>query len=104
MSEFVKEIGYAELKELIAKEDKLFIDFFATWCGPCKMLAPVVDKVASKKTDIRFVKIDIDKNVQAAEEFDVQVIPTLVLIEKGEVKAREQGFMSEAALLRFVEQ
>lgn len=104
MSEFVKEIGYEELKEVIAKEDKVLIDFFATWCGPCKMLAPVVDKVASKKTDVKFVKVDIDKNVQAAEEFGVQVIPTLVLTEKGEPKARTQGFMPEAALAQFVEQ
>lgn len=102
MSEFVKEINSVELREVIAGGGKVLVDFFATWCGPCKMLAPVVDKVASKNENVTFVKIDIDKNIDAAEAFGVQVIPTLVLIENGEIKAREQGFMSEAELNKFV--
>lgn len=102
MSEFVKEINSAELREIIAGGGKVLVDFFATWCGPCKMLAPVVDKVASKNENVTFVKVDIDKNIDAAEAFGVQVIPTLVLIENGEIKAREQGFMSEAELNKFV--
>ncbi len=102
MSEFVKEINSAELREVIAGGGKVLVDFFATWCGPCKMLAPVVDKVASKNENVTFVKVDIDKNIDAAEAFGVQVIPTLVLIENGEIKAREQGFMSEAELNKFV--
>lgn len=102
MSEFVKEIGSEELRQTIANQGKVLVDFFATWCGPCKMLAPVIDKVAEKTKDVTFVKVDIDKNVDAAEEFGVQVIPTLVLIENGEIKARTQGFMPEAALAEFV--
>lgn len=102
MSEFVKEINSDELREVIAGGGKVLVDFFATWCGPCKMLAPVVDKVASKNENVTFVKVDIDKNIDAAEAFGVQVIPTLVLIENGEIKAREQGFMSEAELNKFV--
>lgn len=102
MSEFVKEINSTELREVIAGGGKVLVDFFATWCGPCKMLAPVVDKVASKNENVTFVKVDIDKNIDAAEAFGVQVIPTLVLIENGEIKAREQGFMSEAELNKFV--
>ena len=104
MSEFVKEINGAELKEIIAKNDKVLVDFFATWCGPCKMLAPVLDKVAAKTEGVAFVKVDIDKNVDAASEFGVQVIPTLVLVEKGEEKARERGFVPESALEEFVRQ
>ena len=102
MSEFVKEINSVELREVIAGGGKVLVDFFATWCGPCKMLAPVVDKVASKNENVTFVKVDIDKNIDAAEAFGVQVIPTLVLIENGEIKAREKGFMSEAELNKFV--
>lgn len=104
MSEFVKEINGAELKEIIAKNDKVLVDFFATWCGPCKMLAPVLDKVAAKTEGVAFVKVDIDKYVDAASEFGVQVIPTLVLVEKGEEKARERGFVPESALEEFVRQ
>ena len=63
MSEFVKEFNSAELREVIAGGGKVLVDFFATWCGPCKMLAPVVDKVASKNENVTFVKVDIDKNV-----------------------------------------
>lgn len=102
MSEFVKETDYSQLREIVAKEDKVLVDFFATWCGPCKMLAPVLDKVAAKTAGVTFVKVDIDKNAEAAAEYGVQVIPTLVLIEKGEIKAREQGFMPEAELQAFV--
>lgn len=102
MSEFVKEIDYSQLKEIVAKEGKVLIDFFATWCGPCKMLAPVLDKVAAEIKDVTFVKVDIDKNVQAAEEYGVQVIPMLILTENGAIRAREQGFMPEAELRAFV--
>ena len=104
MSELVKEISSSELKETIAKEGKVLIDFFATWCGPCKMLAPVLDKVAATEKDVTFVKVDIDRNVDAAEEFGVQVIPTLILVKNGEAVAREQGFMPEGALKKFIEQ
>ena len=102
MSEFVKEINSAELREVIAGGGKVLVDFFATWCGPCKMPAPVVDKVASKNENVTFVKVDIDKNIDAAEAFGVQVIPTLVLIENGEIKAREQGIMREVELNKLV--
>lgn len=102
MSEFVKEINSAQLRETLSKEDKVLVDFFATWCGPCKMLAPVLDKVASKVENVAFVKVDIDKNADAAQAFGVQVIPTLVLVEKGQIKAKTQGFMPEGALTEFV--
>lgn len=104
MSEFVKEISSAELKEVTAQGGKVLIDFFATWCGPCKMLAPVLDKVAAGEKDVTFVKVDIDKNVDAAEAYGVQVIPTLVLVKNGEAVAKEMGFMPEAELRKFVEQ
>ena len=68
------------------------------------MLAPVLDKVAATEKDVTFVKVDIDRNVDAAEEFGVQVIPTLILVKNGEAVAREQGFMPEGALKKFIEQ
>ena len=65
MSEFVKEISGAELETLLAEKDKVFVDFFATWCGPCKMLAPVIDEVAQNHPDVTFVKVDVDRNLDA---------------------------------------
>lgn len=104
MSEFVKEIGSQELGNIVNGGKTVLIDFFATWCGPCKMLAPVLDKVAAKNGDVTFVKVDIDKNADAAEEYGVQVIPTLVLVKDGKVAARTQGFMPEKELESFAKQ
>ena len=93
MSEFVKEVNGEELKSVIADNDRVLIDFFATWCGPCKMLAPVLDSVASNHPDVKFVKVDVDKELQATREFRVTAMPTLVLVDNGAVANRSVGYM-----------
>lgn len=77
--------------------DKQIIKFYATWCGPCKMIKPVVDKLASE-TGIPLVEIDIDENPEFADAYNVQGVPTLVLVEDGEEVARHVGLNTQARI------
>ncbi len=87
-----------DFKNLI-KEDKILVDFFANWCGPCKMLAPVLEKVESK---LKVVKIDVDEFEDLAREYGVMSIPTLVILEKGKEVKRNVGFMDKKSLENFL--
>ena len=86
-------------KELVSKEDKVLVDFFANWCGPCKMLAPVLEKVES---DIKVIKVDTDVFEDLAREYDVMSIPTLVLLDKGKEIKRNIGFIDKGSLENFL--
>ena len=83
----------------LIKEDKILVDFFATWCGPCKMLGPVLEKTES---DIKVIKVDTDEFEELAREYGVMSIPTLVLIEKGKEVKRNIGFIDKNKLLEFL--
>ena len=83
----------------LIKEDKILLDFFATWCGPCRMLGPVLEKVESK---IKVVKVDTDEFEDLAREYGVMSIPTLVLLEKGKEVKRNIGFIDKNNLEKFL--
>ena len=87
-----------KFKDLI-NEDKILIDFFATWCGPCKMLGQVLEKVES---NLKVVKVDTDEFEDLAREYGVMSIPTLVLIEKGKEIKRNIGFLDKNTLEKFL--
>jgi len=87
-----------DFKELI-KTDKILVDFFATWCGPCKMLGPVLEKVES---DIQVIKVDTDEFEDLSREYGVMSIPTLVLLEKGKEVKRNIGFIDKKNLEDFL--
>ena len=84
--------------ELI-KEDKILIDFFATWCGPCKMLSPILEKVES---NLKVVKVDVDEFEDLAREYGVMSIPTLVVLENGKEVNRHIGFIDKNDLESFL--
>ena len=88
----------ADFKELI-KTDKILVDFFATWCGPCKMLAPVLEKTES---NIKVIKVDTDEFEDLSREYGVMSIPTLVLLENGKEIKRNIGFIDKANLENFL--
>lgn len=69
------------------------VDFFATWCGPCKMLAPVFDSLSQELTDVDFVKVDIDQSLELAQKFGITTVPTMMIFKDGKVVDTLVGFM-----------
>ena len=89
---------------LINSEEPVLIDFFATWCEPCKMLSPTIDAVAKTAgTKAKVVKIDIDKNPVVAERYNIRSVPTLMIFKKGEIKWRQAGMPPKKMLLDEIE-
>lgn len=91
--------------DLIAGEKPTMVDFSAEWCGPCKMMAPILDELKTKIGDTaRIIKIDIDKNPQAAAAYGVQSVPTLILFKKGNAVWRQSGVVPTEYLKRVIDQ
>lgn len=90
-------------KEITTQNPEVLVDFFATWCGPCKMLHPVLEKV-SEKLDGKVVvaQVDIDQHQDIAGAFRVQSVPTLVFFKDGKAVLATSGYMDEAGLMNFV--
>ncbi len=88
----------------ILNDDKpVLVDFFAEWCGPCKMMAPELKRFADlQKSDVRVLKVDIDKNRETASQFSIQGVPTLILFRKGKVLWRQSGAMNAQQLSAIV--
>lgn len=82
-------------------ENKAVVDFYATWCGPCKMFAPIFEEVANE-IDMNFIKVDTDNNSDLAREYGVMSIPTIVLFENGNEVKRHTGFMSKEEFIKFL--
>lgn len=82
-------------------KDKAVVDFYATWCGPCKMIGPVFEEL-SKESDINFIKVDVDNFEDLCREYKVMSVPTLILFENGKEVKRNIGFMSKDKLKEFI--
>ena len=87
-------------KEVIESDKPVLIDFFATWCGPCKMVSPVVDEIANERPDIKVCKLDVDRNLDLARTFQVMSVPTLVAMKNGEIVNKIIGAMPKAQILK----
>jgi thioredoxin 1 len=87
-------------EEIKGSSEPILVDFWADWCGPCKMIAPVLDEIAAEQAGkLRIAKLDVDANVETSRRFDVMSIPTLILFKDGEPAARIVGAKGKAQLL-----
>lgn len=91
-----------EFKAAIA-EGTVLVDFFATWCGPCKMLSPVLEEV-SKEVNATIIKVDVDEASTIAAQFGIQAVPTLILFKNGERVDTRMGYQNKNQLLAFINQ
>lgn len=101
----IKEIHDSNFEEeVLDSEEPVFVDFFASWCVHCQALAPVLEQVSNEADGLRFVKIDIDKNPEAASAFNVESIPTLFIFKEGRPVTTHNGFLPKAQLMEYIEE
>ena len=96
MVEHGSELNFEEL--VLKNEGVVLVDFWAKWCGPCKMIAPVVEEISNEVTDAKFIKVDVDENENLANKYDIMSIPTLVVFKNGEPVETLVGFMPKDSL------
>ena len=106
MSENIIHVSDESFEQEVLQSDKpVLIDYWAEWCGPCKMIAPVLDEVASECSDkIRVAKLNIDDNPATPPKYGIRGIPTLMLFKNGEVEATKVGAVSKAQLTAFLDE
>lgn len=91
--------------ELISGDQPVLVDFFATWCGPCQMMQPILQDTAKQVGDkVKIIKVDVDKNQLAASNYQVRGVPTLILFHKGEVLWRQSGVVPSHQLVNVINQ
>ena len=96
----VTEINEKEFSEKL--EGKCLVDFYASWCPPCKMLSPVIDEVSEEIENVNFYKVNIDENIELANKYGIMTVPTLIIFKDGEIINRESGFMAKDKLKEFI--
>jgi len=94
----------SSFSEIINNDTPTLVDFYATWCGPCKTMSPILEDFKSKMGNkAKVIKIDVDKNQSAAGKYQVRSVPTLILFKKGEIKWRQAGVVSAKDLMLIVQ-
>ena len=88
--------------EVMNSDKKVLLDFWAPWCGPCRMVVPIVEEIARERSDIKVGKINVDENPELASQFGVMSIPTLIVMENGKIIKQAQGARSKNAILEML--
>ena len=98
-------MSMSAFEQILKGERPVLIDFFATWCGPCKMMSPILDQLKEKVGDrLRILKVEVDKNPKIAALYNVRGVPTLVLMKGGEIKWRQSGVVDVDTLVQLIQQ
>jgi len=89
-------------EEVTNSEKPVLIDFWASWCGPCRMLSPIVDEIAEERIDVKVCKVNVDDEQELAGRFGVMSIPTLIVIQHGQIKNKSVGVVPKASILSMI--
>ena len=96
-------ITSANFEEMVLNNPKpVLLDFWATWCGPCRMIAPIVEEIAAEREDILVGKVNVDEEMELAVKFGIISIPTLIVMKNGEVANKAVGYMPKAEILNLL--
>lgn len=98
----LKHVGSREFKEMVASKEDFIVDFYADWCGPCKMMAPVFEEAANNYQDKVFCKVNVDEAGDIAAEYGVMSIPMFMIFKEGQPVKKQLGAMSEDEFIRFI--
>lgn len=105
MADGILTLSTSTFDETVQASDKpVLVDFWADWCTPCKMIAPILEELAKEQTSITIAKLDVDANPEIAMRFNVMSIPTLLVIHEGEIKKRIVGAKGKGALMADLEE
>ena len=102
MSNIINDNNFKE--EVLEKRGVVVVDFFATWCAPCKMLAPIVEELESELESVKFVKVDVDESPVVSMKYKISNIPTIKIFKNGEVVETKVGFTPKEALKEVIEE
>lgn len=97
MLKHVDENNFEE--EVLNSKKAVLVDFFATWCGPCQMLGPVLERIGNSRADFDIAKVDVDQSQELAFKYGIEVVPTMLIFKNGQVMNTLEGFRSESEIV-----